>query len=124
MKFGKKKKKVKTPTPHENKFYRKPTKKGQSGDYRRWARKYFKDGGREMLGIQPGIGIGEGTKRYCSTCAAPPIMTTYKSDGKGYCGKCGEVIKTYRPKEYNLLYHKLNKLPKWLWNIIDKRLAK
>jgi len=108
---------------YDNKIYKKPTKKGKSGDYRRWAKKYFKDGGREMLGIEPATGIGVGTKRYCPTCKSPPYRSTYKSDGKGYCGECNGVIKTYRPKDYDLLYNKLKYLPKWLWNILDKRLT-
>ena len=123
MKLGKKKKIIETPTVHENKIYKKPTKKGKSGDYRRWARKYMKDGGRSQLGIEKMGGIGEGTKRYCVGCKCPPSSSLYKNGGC-WCGTCSGYVKTYKPKDYDLLYNKLKYLPKWLWNILDKRLSR
>lgn len=105
---------------HDNKIYKKPTKHGKVGDYRKWAKKYFKDGGREMLGVEPGVGIGFGRKRYCPFCKTTPTMTTYKTDGNGYCGRCGKKIKTYLPNDYTRLYWWLGKLPKWLWDLLDR----
>jgi len=105
---------------HDNKIYKKPTKKGQAGDFRKWAKKYFKDGGREMLGVEPITEIGQGRKRYCPHCKCSPTMTTYKSDGNGYCGRCGNQVKTYLPNHYEILYNKLAKLPKFIWNQLDK----
>ena len=96
---------------HDNKIYKKPTKKGKSGDYRKWAKKYFKDGGREMLGVEPITGVGIGRKRYCEKCQMPPSSCTYKSNSC-FCGKCGSLVKEYLPNDYTLLYHKLGKLPK------------
>lgn len=119
MKFGKKKKVIETPTSHDNHIYKKPKKKGKAGDYRRWAKKYFKDGGREMLGIQPVMGMGIGRKRYCIECQSPPSSCTYKNNGC-FCGKCGGDVKEYLPNDYEFLYHTLGNLPKWLWNVLDR----
>ena len=103
---------------------RKPGEKKKKVDYRKWAKKYLKDGGNEVLGMQPFAGMGPGRRRWCNKCGGTPQMTTYKTDGHGYCGKCGEQIIEYMGYDYYKKL-KLEQLKKYIilrpfLNLFDK----
>jgi hypothetical protein len=93
------------------------TKKGRP-DFRRWAKKYLKPGAFP----EPVQGWGIGRKRYCPTCKVMAQKVTYKvGENKGcYCLECGYKVKEYLPSDYHKLYKLENKIPKFLWNLLDK----
>jgi len=76
---------------------RRPGEKKKKVDYRKWANKHLSPG---TMPAQVG-GMGPGRRSWCNKCKGTPSMTTYKTDGKGYCGKCGEQVVDYMRYDYD-----------------------